>query len=161
MGGDRAGPSPSVDAIRCEMRSIRTNITRARFLEKLSECAVVSHACAEAGISPVALYAWRRDDADFRAAWEEALALGLLAIEDKATEFAMAGSEKLMMFILAARKPEVYGQRQSIELNSTVQVSVRNASVDDLKAELARLLAPPALTIDNVVPFAALDAPED
>lgn len=110
-------------------KTIRTAKRRARFLEVLSEHAIVGRAARAAGASRSAFYRWRREDAAFAADWEEAVELGISALEDEALRRALEGeeapvfhggrqvgvtrkfSERLLIFMLKARRPEVYGDR--------------------------------------------------
>lgn len=127
--------------------SVRTAENRANFLAVLADCGNVTAACAVCGMSRPSAYLWRRDVADFAAAWEEALVLGLAGLEDRAAELAMAGNDRLMMFLLTAGKPEKYSQRHQVDLN--VSVNIRSQPLDVLRAELATMLAPPPLAIDH------------
>lgn len=54
------------------------------------------------------LYVWRDQNAEFAADWKESYAIGTEVLEDKAMDFAHAGSEKLIMFLLKARDPGRY-----------------------------------------------------
>lgn len=130
------------------MRTIRTPTTRDRFLEILERHGNVSNAALAADIRRSALYQWKAADPEFSNQWEAALQLGLAALEDAAMEFAHAGSEKLIMFLLASRMPEKYGNRQTIDVNQTHNVNIRRMPIDQLRAELAdliRLAAEPTL----------------
>lgn len=109
--------------------TIRTARRRARFLEALGECAIVSRAAKAAGVSRNALYEWRRDDPDFARDWETAVELGIAALEDEALRRVLDGvdtpvfyagkqvatvrkfSDPLLMFMLRARRPDRYRDR--------------------------------------------------
>ena len=122
------------------MRTIRTPTARARFLESLGEQGNVTAAALAADIGTSALYAWKAADADFSNEWEAALQLGINALEDHAMAMARAGSERLVMFLLTNLRPEKYGNRQSIDVNATVSVSLRRTPIADLKQELEALI---------------------
>lgn len=110
-------------------RTIRTSRRRARFLEALGECAIVTRAAKAAGISRNALYEWRREDADFARDWAAAVELGIAALEDEALRRVLDGvetpvfyggkqvatvrkfSDPLLMFMLRARRPDRYRER--------------------------------------------------
>lgn len=54
-------------------------------------------------------YIWKDEDAEFKAAWEEAYdERGKHALEDHAHDMAFAGDSKLVMFLLKARDPKKY-----------------------------------------------------
>ena len=89
----------------------RSNTARQVFLEALEVCGNITAAAAAANLPRSTLYLWRHQEPAFAAAWEDALTLGIAALEDRALELATADNERLIMFLLAARKPEVYGQR--------------------------------------------------
>jgi hypothetical protein len=123
-----------------KMQTIRTPRVRVRFLELLGECGNVSAACFTIGVGRASMYEWKAQDPEFSDAWDEALVLGVAGMEDRAIEQAMAGSDRLMMFLLQARKPDVYQPRQSLDVNHHHTLSVRRIPLDSLRAELAGLL---------------------
>ncbi len=108
---------------------IRTARRRRRFLEVLAECAIVAEACRAAGAARGSFYAWRRDDPEFAAAWDEALEIGIATLEDEAIRRARDGvatpvfhrgrqvatvrktSDALLMFLLRAHRPQLYRER--------------------------------------------------
>ena len=84
---------------------------KAAFLDALKWGASVARAAAAAGVCREQPYAWRRADPAFASAWRTALEAGTDALEDLALEFAGKGSERLLIFLLKARRPEVYRER--------------------------------------------------
>lgn len=112
-----------------KMRSIRTARRRARFLQVLSECALVSCAVAAAGAARGSFYNWRYDDPQFADDWDRALDEGIALLEDEAIRRARDGvtipvfyageevgairrpSDALLMFLLRAHRPERYRER--------------------------------------------------
>jgi hypothetical protein len=54
-------------------RTIRTPKARAAFLDALEVTCSVEKACHTAGLTRSAVYRWREDDADFKAAWEDVI----------------------------------------------------------------------------------------
>ncbi len=77
------------------MRTIRTAATRARFLASLRETPNVSLACVNAGISRNVAYTWRKEDAKFAVAWEEALSVGVGYLEEEARRRAVEGVQRV------------------------------------------------------------------
>lgn len=89
----------------------------------------VRAACRSIRISRTAAYAWRREDEDFRKAWDLAMDLSTQALEDEAITRATTGrnrpvfyqgrvvgsirerSDLLLMFMLKARRPDKYRDR--------------------------------------------------
>lgn len=96
------------------------------FLAALEETANVTSAAEAAGITRQNAYAYRRDSAEFAAAWDAALDMGVGTLEDEAIRRARDGveepiyqrgeymgtirrySDTLLIFLLKAHKPERY-----------------------------------------------------
>ncbi len=96
------------------------------FLEKIMEGSSVNDARLAAGIGQDTLYRRRKNDVDFRAAWQEAGTLGTELLEHEAERRAYHGvkkpvfykgtecgtvqeySDTLLIFLLKARKPGMY-----------------------------------------------------
>lgn len=78
------------------------------FLEALRTHGVISKAAESAGISRWTAYHYRSLDPVFAEEWEAALALGVDALEDVAKMRAFQGSDLLLIFLLKAKRPEVY-----------------------------------------------------
>lgn len=95
----------------------------------LAETANVSKACDGAGVGRSAMYSWRREDQEFAAKWDEAMDVGVGALEDEAHRRAFEGcdepvyylgqkvdtvkkySDTLAIFLLKAHRPEKYRER--------------------------------------------------
>jgi len=106
----------------------------ARFLEVLAQGWSVSKSAIEAGVSPVIVYKWRKEDEEFAKAWAEAVEVGTDTLEDAVLRRARDGVEKpvfyqgeqcgsvqeysdtLAAFMLKARRPEKYKERTATEL---------------------------------------------
>lgn len=127
------------------------------FCAALAETCNVGRACAAVGISRYTAYKWRKDMPDFAEAWDDAMRAGLLALEDEAHRRAFEGVDKpvfykgdeigsireysdtLAIFLLKAHDPEKYRENSKIDLNA--KLSVGNMSEDEMRAELAALVA--------------------
>jgi Bacteriophage Sf6, terminase small subunit-like len=96
-------------------RTIRTPNKRKAFLKVLAQGRSVAAAAKAAGMGRTAAFAWKRDDAQFAAEWEDAYDAGTDAFEDEALCRALDGSDKLLMFLLKRRRPEKYLQRAVAE----------------------------------------------
>lgn len=109
--------------------SIRVNKARREaFLEMLAETASVTAASQATGVYRVKWYRLRKSDPAFAAAWDEALEIGIDAVEDEAIRRAVAGheepvyfqgqkvgairkySDRMLMLLLRARRPRLYGE---------------------------------------------------
>lgn len=104
-----------------------------RFAAELSETGQVKKACAAAGISRRTAFYWRKLDATFAAAWDEALKVAVTVLEDEALRRAQEGNERpvfnakgeqtgvvreysdtLAIFLLKAANPAKYRERLSL-----------------------------------------------
>lgn len=118
-----------------DQRTRRTPTREKRFLAALSRGVSVGGAATEAGLSRSTVYEWRAADAGFAARWDAAVEVGTDALEDEARRRAMRGvetpvhyggkavgkiqkySDALLMFLLRARRPEIYRERRTTELS--------------------------------------------
>lgn len=141
------------------------------FTAVLAETCNVGKACAAIGISRYTAYEWRKKLPDFAEAWDEAMKAGVTALEDEAHRRAFEGtdepvfqqgmeigavrkySDTLAIFLLKAHNPEKYRENSKVELAGRLAVS--DMSEDDIKAELAALVA------SGVVPTAPADDGSD
>lgn len=102
------------------------------FLKALAECGNVSAAAKSVGVARQVVYALRKRDAEFAAAWKEAAAIGAEGLEDEARRRAYEGtleprtvagqavdvrrfSDTLLIFLLKGAMPEKYADRQKVE----------------------------------------------
>jgi hypothetical protein len=118
------------------MRTIRTQEKREKFLLSLVETGGnVSASCGLAGIKRRTAYDWRGDDPEFAAEWDEAVNVGLDALESEARRRAFEGiqepvfykgeicghirrySDSLIMFMLKAYRPQ-FRDRVLIDVNA-------------------------------------------
>jgi transposase-like protein len=143
-------------------RTIRTVENRRRFLELVGETGNVRDACRALDLHRTTVYDWRREDADFAAAWDEAIALGTEGMEDEARNRAINGSDVLLIFMLKALKPDKYRERSTVEMHTTIRHELRTLPLDELRARLdqlrleqdgslARPVAKPTLIEGNVI----------
>jgi len=93
----------------------RTDKKRAAFLKCLANGDSVQNAANVIGVSRGTVYRWKDEDKAFAAAWEEALDAGIERLEDAAYKRALDGSDTLMIFLLKAKRPTVYADRQRLE----------------------------------------------
>ena len=84
------------------------------FLEALQHSGMVTQAVKAAGISRRTAYARKARDAGFATAWEEAVDVATEQLEAEAVRRAIDGSDTLMIFLLKARRPEVYVERHQV-----------------------------------------------
>jgi len=132
-----------------------------RFIAALEEGgAVVTDACQAGGFSSATAYEIRKRDPDFARRWAEALERGIEKLEKVVTQRAIDGSDVLAMFLLKARRPDVYRERREIlhtgdarpisagDLDQIRQVGLRPelaAAFDTLADALGQEVHEPAL----------------
>lgn len=112
------------------------------FCAALAETGIVARACKAVSITRQTAYEWRREDPAFKKAWEEALEIGISALEDEAHRRAFRGvperhykngelidttrkySDTLAIFLLKAHKPDRYRERHDITHSGGMTVNV-------------------------------------
>lgn len=103
--GREAAPSAGLPR---EPRSNRTALKKRAMLTALGEGLSIREACKVARVGRRTYYDWRRDDRQFAADADDALADGTDRLEEIARERAKAYSDVLLMFLMKARAPERY-----------------------------------------------------
>jgi hypothetical protein len=141
-------------------RTIRTPQRARKFVKTLRMTGGnVSRACAAINIGRSTAYEWRDQDAEFAAAWDEAVEAGLDDLEEEARRRALEGlmqkkftkngaaiidpatnqpyfervySDSLMQMLLKAGRPEKYRDRQ--EITGSLNIDVSKLSDPELEA---------------------------
>ena len=90
----------------------RTSKSRETIVAALREGLSIGGACAVAGLGRSTYYEWRADDPGFAAEADEAIENGTDFLEDVARQRAAESSDTLLIFLLKARRPEKYRERQ-------------------------------------------------
>jgi hypothetical protein len=111
---------------------------KGKFLRALTEGYSVTGAAKIARVDRTTVYVWRKDDDDFKAAWDEAIEAGGDLLEDEAWKRATKGtlkpiyqggkkvgsvreySDTLLIFLLKGRKPEKYRERINLDLDKEI-----------------------------------------
>lgn len=138
-------------------RFIRTFKARRIFLDSLAAGDSISKAATAAGGTTRNFKAWRADDENFAADWDEAIEEGTDFIEDTATERALKKSDPLMLAILKARRPDKFDRANKLELSGGIDVTGSRAK---LLNKIARLQAEGAIsTGGNQEESEVLEAP--
>jgi hypothetical protein len=84
-----------------------------RMLEALARGVSPTSAANAAGVGRSTAYLWRQEDREFAAKWDEAVAVGIDRLETEAYRRALEGSDKLLMFLLERRRPEVWARSKA------------------------------------------------
>ena len=111
------------------------------FVEQLVKGQTITDAAKAAGICRRTAYSWRESDEAFAEAWDDALEIGTEKLETEATRRALESSDTLLIFLLKARRPNVYRDRVSAELTGP------NGA--PLQAKSGVLVVPATLSIDE------------
>jgi hypothetical protein len=115
----------------------RTPQAEAKFLEALRSGRSIAASARAAGVGRRTAYDWRDRDPQFSARWDEAFDEGTDRLEDLALRGAEQGSERLLLALLKARRPERF-QRVQIEHSGSLEVMLDQAA-HSLAQKLARL----------------------
>lgn len=121
------------------MKTIRTDRARETFIAALRIQPNVSAASRLAGFGRSAVYAWRDDDPDFAAEWDEAIEESVDGLESVAWERALDNSDRMLEILLKAHRPEKYVERRllgsdpSNPLPSAVSFDASKLSGDALR----------------------------
>ncbi|TPG19945.1 hypothetical protein EAH87_08960 [Sphingomonas koreensis] len=134
-------------------------VRKACFLEVLRKTANVSRAAREAGLSSSTVYEHRARHASFAADWDAAVSEALDELEDALIQRAKHGVEKpvyfrgeqvgavksysdaLAMFILRARRPEMYARLQAAAGPSDTDEMTQEEAKAEVMRRLDRLAA--------------------
>jgi hypothetical protein len=112
-----------------------------RFCEVLANTGIVSRAIEDLSLNRATVYGWRKENAGFRALWDASLEIGIGKLEDEVKRRAFEGtlkpvfqggeevgqvreySDSLAMFVLKGRLPEVYRDRQDLNVSGTLGIA--------------------------------------
>ncbi len=130
-------------------------LTRARpkidvFLDKLRNSGNVRASCKAASIPRSTVYDWRDKWVTFAGEWDDAIDDACDILEGVAWKRAVESSDRLLMFLLKAHRPDKFKERTSTEVTGKDggAITVGVTHIDDaIEQELARL-AEPAKTSD-------------
>lgn len=116
------------------VQTVQVKKGQPEFLNALMDGASVSDAARKAGVGRQTVYDWRKADPDFALAWNQAVDIGTDALEDEAQRRGKDGveepvyqggkqvgvvrkySDTLLIFLLKARRPNIYRERVSAEI---------------------------------------------
>lgn len=119
---DKAATNPTPSA-----RKARRN-WRPVFLRALEERGTVWSACVTAGVHRSTVYRERQRNEPFALAWADIEQKVTDGLESKAVQLALAGDTQVLMFLLKARRPDIYRERVSVRHDGAMRVSVPEIS---------------------------------
>lgn len=110
------------------------------FLDALRDGNSVAYSAKKAGVTRKTMYVWRKADAEFSEAWDEALDEGTDGLEDEAIKRAKNGSDTLMIFMLKARRREVYADLVKQWHSGPNDKPIQTERVEDTRVPISELL---------------------
>lgn len=141
---------------------------RPRLLEALCETPILNTACRAVGVKPMVVTRAIESDEDFRKAVNRSIEVGKGEAEDALWKRAVQGvdepvlskgqqvmvidevtgetvpltkkvySDSLLAFYLKAQKPEVYGDRTKVEIETQAVLVAPAIELEDLRSQLAK-----------------------
>jgi hypothetical protein len=85
------------------------------FIAYYSDCGSLIIACNYANIHPSSVKQWLANDDDFRNDYDVATDMAVAILEHEARRRALAGSDRLLEFLLKSLKPDVYRERYEVK----------------------------------------------
>jgi hypothetical protein len=129
-----------------------------RFFEVFEDSGLVVEAAKAAGISRTQVYRTKAEDEDFAARWAEVEEWSTEQLEQIAYKRAADGDTTLVIFLLKARRPDVYRESQYVQHGGTVTHTHEqgvNDALDAALGEVDRLASQLADVASNGSPAAA------
>ena len=96
-----------------------------KFLEKLRESGNIRLSCTAAGVNRSTVYRWRDKWVTFADEWDEALDDAVDLLEGEAWRRARKNSDRLLMYLLTAHRPEKYGDKVQVQNSGTLTIEVK------------------------------------
>lgn len=93
----------------------KVNGLKRTFIAHYSECGSLIIACNLTNIHPSSVKMWLANDEDFRNDYDVATDMAIAILEHEARRRALAGSDRLLEFLLKSLKPEVYRERYEVK----------------------------------------------
>lgn len=151
MSSDEWGtPEPHVPAIDVEPATPATDVTRPwpswaqTFLDLFATSGNVMLSARGAGVNRQTPYQLKGRDEAFATAWAEADEAATQSLEAEAWKRARGGSDRLLLFLLQARRPQTYRTNARVELagdgGGPLQMVVPEGLNDHEKAALRQAI---------------------
>lgn len=96
-------------------RSVEVRKRQALFLDGFTKTGTVLGACRRVGLSRETVRLWRKNDEAFEQLYQDADLDITETLETKAMSMAMEGDTTMVIFLLNARRPDVYRPRMKVE----------------------------------------------
>lgn len=92
------------------------------FLKQFAEHGVIGLAAKRAKVDRSAIHRRRDKNSDFRAKYKEAFEASTDKLEDLAFDLAKEKSERMIMFLLRSRRPELYGENRGVQTKVEIPI---------------------------------------
>jgi hypothetical protein len=122
-------------------RAPKPEVWKPKFIQALTDGTQVNEAATVAGISVRTAYNHRQSDEDFALDWADAIEAGTQELERVAIQRAKDKSDVLLIFLLKARRPDVYRDNVKVEHSGSVKhdlSGMSDAELLELDARFAR-----------------------
>ncbi len=110
---------------------VQPRVWRPKFLAALADSGNVRYACEEAGVARQVVYRAKHEDQAFAEQWRLAIEDACDLLEAVARDRAIRTSDRLLMFLLAAHRPDVYGKAAAAAAGSSVDQTQVHIYVPD------------------------------
>lgn len=107
--------TPPVEQVDSYKSWARVKGVKRTWIAYYSECGNLSMACNYAKIHPSTVHYWLAHDEDFVKDYDDATDMAVSILEHEARRRALAGSDRLLEFLLKSLKPEVYRERYEVK----------------------------------------------
>ena len=114
-------------------------------MAQLRQIPVLRSACKAAGVGRTTVHDWRNANPEFAAKMDTAMQEAHDRLEGRVYEAALDGDTGLMKWILSRRRPEVWGDRQTLEHTgpgggpAEINVHWDKARTDTLEKKIRRM----------------------
>ena len=130
--GQQKRPAAKRRAAATPRTGLNARTWRNAFLAALEQTANISLACRAANITRSTAYIFREQSPEFAAQWAAAIETGIDLLEAAARSRAMAGSDKLLMFLLKAYRPEKFRDSTTVKRTGPSGGPVKGETLTDL-----------------------------
>ena len=103
-----------------------------KFLQVIARQGNITKACKMVGIGRRTFYDRRDTDLSFRVQLQEAFETATDVLDAEARKRALRDSDKLLLFLLRAHRPEIYGARIDLEHRGKVNLQIEDMADDEL-----------------------------
>jgi hypothetical protein len=108
-----------------------TQANKELFVVQLFEGVGPGEAAMKVGVARSTAYAWKKDDADFNALWENAVETSLDKVETKLFSLALNGNLQAIEFLLKWRRRPVYNNTSDSDRTNNTTNFIMNVTMQE------------------------------